>query len=522
MPEDQTVEEIAADLVVGGGRSGCRRGRGATRPASCRAGKAGRLGGNTALSVGSIMTAGSRQQRRAGIVDTPAAHARDLDHIRHAMTAEDDPALRQLLTENVADTLEFLHLMGINFLGPMPQPPHTASRLHQVMPTSGAYIARLGRYCRKHGGEIRLNTRAAGLVTDAGRVVEAVTDGGRWLRAMARAAVVMSSGDIGGDNAIMHRYMKSWVDGIAVYNPLNVGEGHRIAAAIGPHIVPRKDLPAAIAAHVRPKPSLLQRIPPDPWLTAVIVRAMAILPSRLVRPFMMRFLTTTLGPNRGVYEEGAILVNKLGDRFADEIAGANLKIPNQPDGIAYIIFDERFARKFSRWPHFISTAPDIAFAFIDDYRTARPDPFHRADSLNDLARRLRSSPDRLAAAVAAANAARPEDNRLVEGPFYALGPVKLWVLVAPVGLAVNTRLEALTETGVPIPGLYSAGNAGQAGFMIYRVTVTGSAGHSHRDSSRAGARRRGSPPTAPPRPRRVGRRRGRFRAATRNGTSGRA
>jgi len=69
------------------------------------------------------------------------------------------------------------------------------------------------------------------------------------------------------------------------------------------------------------------------------------------------------------------------------------------------------------------------------------------------------------------NAGRHDESKLVMPPFYALGPIKLWVMVAPIGLAVNTRLEVLNEGGQPIPGLYAAGNAGQAGF-----TVTG---HGH-------------------------------------------
>jgi flavin-dependent dehydrogenase len=45
------------------------------------------------------------------------------------------------------------------------------------------------------------------------------------------------------------------------------------------------------------------------------------------------------------------------------------------------------------------------------------------------------------------------------------------VMVAPVGIAVNTKLEVLNSDRQSVPGLYAAGNAGQAGF-----TVTG---HGH-------------------------------------------
>jgi hypothetical protein len=60
----------------------------------------------------------------------------------------------------------------------------------------------------------------------------------------------MTSGDIGANEALMHQHMKSWADGIEPYNPLNTGEGHLIAEAIGAKILPRKDQPAEIAAHI--------------------------------------------------------------------------------------------------------------------------------------------------------------------------------------------------------------------------------------------------------------------------------
>jgi fumarate reductase flavoprotein subunit len=273
---------------------------------------------------------------------------------------------------------------------------------------------------------------------------------------------------------MMRRFLKNWQPGPVVYNPLNTGDGHKMAAAVGAHIVPRKDLGAESAAHIRfirPPPIFFQKIPPYPLLTRMMVFAMKVAPSWAIRPIMMKFLTTTLGPDRGVFEEGAILVNKLGERFADERRTPNMLIPQQPDGMAYIVFDDQFAKKFSRWPHFISTAPGVAFAFIDDYRVARPDLFNQAPTLEALSQKIGFRPDRLKAAVASANDGRPKSQQLTAAPFYALGPVQTFVMVAPVGLSVSMRLEVLAETGVPIPGLYAVGNAGQAGF-----TVTG---HGH-------------------------------------------
>ena len=160
------------------------------------------------------------------------------------MGVDDDAELRRVLTENVADTIAFLRELGLNFLGPLPQPPHSAPRLHQVMPTSPAYIFQLGATlpaglastCAFAAPATKLLMQDGGVVG-----VEAQTRDGP-IRVRTRAGVVLASGDIGGDTIMMHAHMKNWVDGIEIYNPNNTGDGHKLAAAIGARIVSRKDL----------------------------------------------------------------------------------------------------------------------------------------------------------------------------------------------------------------------------------------------------------------------------------------
>jgi len=337
------------------------------------------------------------------------------------------------------------------------------------MPTSRAYVDRLSRACRREGVDILLTARATQLLVEGDTVTGVkVRHEGRDKTFTCRAGVVLSSGDIGGDEGMMFENMKTWVKDIAVYNPVNEGDGHRIAAEIGAHILPRKDMIAETTAHIRfirPKSSIFQKIPANPILTRSMVLAMKLLPAWFIRPIMMRFLTTTLGPDRIMFENGAILVNNRGERFVDEKALPNLKIPEQPDGKAWIVFDEAFAKKFSGWPYFISTAPGVAFAYLGDYRAARPDLFSVADTPEDLARKLHLDPTALKATIGQVNAERSQD-RLDKGPYYALGPLSTWLIVAPVGLSVNAKLEVLRKDGTPIKGLYAAGMTGLGGFTL--------------------------------------------------------
>jgi hypothetical protein len=86
--------------------------------------------------------------------------------------------------------------------------------------------------------------------------------------------------------------------------------------------------------------------------------------------------------------------------------------------------------------------------------------------VGQLARAAGFDAAKLAAAIEGANRSRPTEQQLSQGPFYALGPAKTWVLVAPIGLAVNEKLEVLTPAGKAIPGLYAVGHTGMAGFTM--------------------------------------------------------
>ena len=61
-------------------------------------------------------------------------------------------------------------------------------------------------------------------------------------------------------------------------------------------------------------------------------------------------LTTRGAPDVGMYREGAILVNKNGECFANELEDPSHPVAKQPEGIVYLVFDSRLAGKFSAWP----------------------------------------------------------------------------------------------------------------------------------------------------------------------------
>jgi succinate dehydrogenase/fumarate reductase flavoprotein subunit len=192
-------------------------------------------------------------------------------------------------------------------------------------------------------------------------------------------------------------------------------------------------------------------------------------PSALLRPLILSFVTTFLAPEATIFREGAVLVNRRGERFIEETKSPHLALSRQPGKEGYIVFDRRLARQFSAWPFFISTAPGVAYAYMGDYRRNRKDLFHEAGTWQQLANSVGLPAERLVKTMENYNADEGERAgrpQLLEPPFYALGPVKSWVVLTDGGLSVSREHEVLREDNSAIPGLYAVGSAGQGGLLL--------------------------------------------------------
>jgi succinate dehydrogenase/fumarate reductase flavoprotein subunit len=459
------TEETFDVVVVGGGGSGLAAAIEA-RAAGARVvllEKNPKLGGTTAWSIGSITSTRTPHQRRRGIDDNPDDHWADMPGFAGDLAARDNDALRRILCNEVPDTFAWLLESGIRFMGPMPEPPHRKPRMHNVLPNSGSYIFHLERRARRAGAVIRTNVRVTRLVREADRVVavEAEVDG-RPQRYVARGGVVLAAGDFTNDPEFKARFMGPQEAKVEGVNVTATGDGQRMAETLGARIV-NGDL--ALGPELRfiapAKETLVRRLPPSRALAAFMEWALDHLPAAILRPFMMKFLTTALAPSPTLFDAGALLVNQRGERFGDERDRPAWRVPDQPGKVAYIVLDQALAKRYSAWPDFVSTAPGVAYAYIPDYRRNRPDVCTEAPTLDALAAKLHMAPAALAKSV---NEASP--RRLGEGPYLALGPVRSVFVHAEGGLAVDERHRVLGAEGNPLPGLYAAGSTGQGGLLL--------------------------------------------------------
>jgi succinate dehydrogenase/fumarate reductase flavoprotein subunit len=472
-----TKMKMKADVVVvGGGGTGLAAAIGAATDGArvVLLEKNPKLGGTTARSIGSISATQTSHQKREGISDTPDEHFEDMAKFskQHA-NRPDNEELARLLVDNVPETVRWLSAMGVEFFGPLEEPPHRKPRMHQIMPNSAAYIFHLERHARSIGVNIITDARVQRLLVSDEEVtgVEFLRGDGAVETVEAARGVILAAGDYAADAAFKGKFISPAVAATEAVNPTNTGDGHRMALELGARII-NQDMYGGGMRFVRPaQPAWQSRLPPLRWLMRPANFLLRVAPKSVVRRFLMGFLTTVVVPQKELFQDGAILINKLGERFADETKGMVFDLAYQPDGIGYILFDAAVAAKYTQWPHYVSTAPGIAFAYLQDYEKNRPDLFHRAETLEALAGKLGMDSGVLKRAVDAynvANATESEGRRpaLTRGPFHVLGPVRNYINYTDGGLAISTGLQVLGANDVPIPRLYAAGATGQGGLLL--------------------------------------------------------
>lgn len=430
--------------------------------------KAPQIGGATARSVGTYSTSSTPHQKRAGVEDSPDRHYADMDLVNANAKFPDNLGLRRLLTHGAPDTFKWLTDMGIEFIGPNIEPPQTRPRMHNVIPSSAAFPYYLGRRCASLGVTIVCNAQVTDFVLEDGKIVGVLANvDGVTKTYRASRGVILASGDFAASREMRARYFDEAVVNSEAGYPLATGEALALAERYGARIVN-----GGYSAFYIPRlrfippsdPHWVLRLPPSRMISQIIRLGTAILPRRLMRTFVMKFITTILGPEQGLFKAGAAMVNASGRLLQVDVKSPARHLALDPGNSGFIILDSRIGDMFEAWPNFVSTAPGVAHAYISDYRAARQDVFHEAQSLDALARKIGVSPQALQSAVAEHNSKATEP--LSRPPFIALGPVRGYVSITEGGLAVTDELRVLGRDDKPIPGLFAAGSAGQGGVLL--------------------------------------------------------
>ena len=460
-----SASETCDVLVAGGGGAGLSAAIAAAERGAdvVLVEKKDQLGGATGMSVGTISAAGTALQEAAGVRDDVDTHFQDYLEFMPpgAAPADYDLDLTRLLIESAPGVLQRMIDLGIRFTGPHPEPPHSMPRMHNAAPGSMAYIDALRLEAERAGVDIRIGARIVELARNsAGRVTGAVLeDAGTGKRTLlhARKGVVLATGYYSANEDLARRYGRP---------PEMEGIGTLPEDATGDGMVAAMDVGAAVAGmDGGSSPSF--RSPRPPYVR----------------------------PEPHLFDEGAILVDSGGRRFANELDNPEAAAARLPGGGPFIVFDSQLAARIAvaeedsgpgrnGWHNngklFISTFPAISYAYIEDYRT-RTSYYFESHTATGLAEQIGVPADALEQTLhevdrIATGEARDPFGRDGFGPaplrppFHAIGPLSIF-MGSTGGLRVDSNMRVLDTSGAPIPGLYAAGINAASNALI--------AGHGH-------------------------------------------
>ena len=377
--------------------------------------------GSTALSAGLVPAPGTRFQRTHDIVDDAQSYAADIRAKNHGQA---EPAIVAMIAAEAGPVVEWLadaHGLPFTLVHDFDYPGHGARRMHGMPSRSGQELIDRLRSAAEHAGVTLIGSATAtALLADATQQIHGVEitrpDGAR--DEIGCDALVLACNGYGGNAELVGRHIPEMAGALYFGHAGNRGEAVLWGAALGARL-----------AHM----SAYQGHGSVAQPHGILISWAAI-------------------------SEGGFQVDRDGRRFSDESLGYSeqaAKVLQQPDSIAWSVFDERSATIMRQFADFQSA--EAAGAVIE------------ATDVETLAARMRCPPPALTATFAEVERLKTTGGHDLFGRSFAgvsaLRPPYRAVRVTGAlfhtqgGLAVDSDARVLREDGTPFPNLFAAGGA---------------------------------------------------------------
>lgn len=398
------------------------------------------LGGSTQLSAGIFTAAGTSVQAALGIEDSPEHF---FQHYMDLNKWQLNPGLINTFCENSGPALEWLISHGLEVPARESTNAHMAGlcragvedlwRGHVPKDQGYGIVQVLERACRAAGIDIILNTRVEALISREGRVTGVSVDGEK----IHSNAVVIASGGFARNRELIERYYPYALhaeDSLFVV----AAEGSR-----GDHISFGHQVDAAIVGE----------------------NDGLMLPTA--------YFQTRHHWEAGFPPPSRIHINSDGRRFMDEDASYAVSpgLIDAQHGTTWMIFDDLARRMLPEG--FVDWNPEN---ILTEIRAGR---MIKAETLPDLARKLGipeqamettvtrwnrelprgKDPDFLRTRSLAAKGSQPLEP-IDAPPFYAARYLPAELVCTHTAPEIDSRAQVLNRYGVPVPGLFAAGEAG--------------------------------------------------------------
>lgn len=381
------------------------------------------VGGSTAVCNGGFAICGTDLQDAAGIKDSPELFEKEL----LAMGKVNDPALVRTYVTRCLEVYKWAKGLGVEFGTPTTGAGMSVPRQH--MTKTPQMLQVFHDLIRAKGGRIQMNTAAKRLVTDTdGRVigVEALS-GKKPLRIRARKGVVIAAGGWARSEDLLRRFSPAAEKALKLGGLGNTGDGTKMAWALGADLLDVSYTKATYGFNPKTQTSAF------------------------------------------VMYNGAVIVNKRGERFADEsrpYKELGDLVMQEPEGIGYQVYDAAIHADAQKDP-----------LAKTDYLMKNGELFE-APRLEELAAKIGVPADALVRTVKTYNeglekgadafgrtslsAGGGKPQPIVKAPFYAFAATAC-LLSTYCGPKIDPQARVVNIFGEVIPGLWAAGE-GTGGF----------------------------------------------------------
>ena len=376
-----------------------------------------KTGGNTSRASSGMNASESLVQLDEGIIDN------NRDFYEETLKGGgllNDRAMLKYFVNHSALAISWLMKYGVRLTDLTITGGMSVKRAHRPgsMEPVGFYLtSRLTNQVEKAGVDIFTGARVTKLLQDrSGKVngVEVETDDG--VKTIKAKAVLLATGGFGASKEIIKKYRPDLVDYKTTNQPGATGDGMKLAKEIGAQLMQMNFIQVHPTADTD-----------NPHVYLI---------------------------GEGLRGEGAILVNKAGKRFVNELNTRKIvssAITDLHEDGAYLIFDSGVRGHFA------------AVEFYDHVGLVK-----EGSSLADLAKEIDVDPENLAATVDEWNKAVENhkdkefgrttgmDREINRGPYYAIH-IHPAIHYTMGGIHINTETQVLDTNGNVIKGLYAAG-----------------------------------------------------------------
>lgn len=389
--------------------------------------------GSTSMSLGAICAVGSDEQRRHGVHDSADAFVTD---VMAKTDGEADPQLARLIGERSGPTVDWLtaqHGVPLHIDFKWTGLGHSSPRLHLPPGRNGEeLLALLANACARAGVEVMTEAKVTALyATPEDRVVGLrIERPGGVIEHLGCDTLVLATCGFGGNHDLVARHIPEMAGARYFGHEGNRGDGILWGIELG----------AAVGD-----------------MTAYQGLGTLAEPQQIVVPHPLMI-------------EGGFLVNVEGRRFTHELAnisGMCVPVLAQPQGIAWVVFDDRRHRACLEHS-------------VDQRQLAEVGAIRRGESwaaLEQACNLPRGSLEATYAEIEAAKHAgqadrfgrRFDDLPPLEPPYCAVR-VTGALFHTQGGLQINNDAQVVREDGRTLPNLYAGGGAARS---ISGARVTG-------------------------------------------------